>query len=527
MMLTMTMVLASGTMVLATGEAGLTQVSDKVMDEPVEWARVEVEEAIGRQLIPEYLLNNYGQSITRKDFCILAVQLIEVKAGLSIEDYIAVRGLTMAASNTFVDTSNSDILAAKTLGITDGTSPNTFDPLKELTREQAAKFLSATARAVGEDITAETPPFADADDIANWAKPYTGFVFNFNVMKGVGDNRFDPKGAYQRQQAFMTMNRLFDSIDEVSMELMEDNDATNLDTSMLSTIKEDLITMAQPEKYLTILHGSAIDIEADASYSLAYEIYHHYGDVRMDTFMYDRKVNEITYFKEKNTTDLHYISYTDFAEYRKGNLLPLNLLSVAYLEDLEVRSDPETFIVRYETYDLEKSLYVKSVIDGVTEETWFSMTYRVPVKYHKQWLVGDELSEVKLELLLIDEEADFGSDYFVLPVDVELVEDSADVEEETTGEIRDMLMYEVDSIDAEEVSMLGTIQAFYYTKASFHELVLYFEGVLEGSEGYTRADLYDKMLYSGTLNGTPVDIIVYNYQDNEPGSDVNGVLISY
>ncbi|MDA3845596.1 MAG: S-layer homology domain-containing protein [Vallitaleaceae bacterium] len=195
----------------------LTKILDNVQDAPVSWAAQEVEEAIGRLLIPENLQGNYEQSITREEFCILAIQMIEVKSGMDIADYISAKGLTMAASDTFTDTSNADILAAKTLGITDGTSPTTFEPTKQLTREQAAKFLSATARAVGKAIEANAPAYADVEAIANWAKPYVGYVYNVNVMKGVGGNRFDPSGGYQRQQAFITMNRLFDSIDTVSM----------------------------------------------------------------------------------------------------------------------------------------------------------------------------------------------------------------------------------------------------------------------------------------------------------------------
>jgi hypothetical protein len=105
------------------------------------------------------------------------------------------------------------VIAANVLKIVEGTSATTFAPDNWLTREQAAKVLSATARALGEDIQADSPVFGDDQDIASWAKPYIGYVYNAEVMKGVGGNLFNPKGGYQRQQAYMTILRLLKSLE--------------------------------------------------------------------------------------------------------------------------------------------------------------------------------------------------------------------------------------------------------------------------------------------------------------------------
>jgi len=187
----------------------LTKILDHIQDAPASWAMTEVEQAIGMQLIPDDMQGNYTQAISREEFCILAVILIENKSGMSIEDYIVSQGLEVRTVSPFVDCDNPDVIAANVLGIVDGTSTTTFEPDKQLTREQAAKMLSATARAYGKDITASTPSYVDTADIANWALPYTGYVYNVSVMRGVGGNKFNPKGGYQRQQAYMTMYRLF------------------------------------------------------------------------------------------------------------------------------------------------------------------------------------------------------------------------------------------------------------------------------------------------------------------------------
>lgn len=199
----------------ATWYTPLTMILDKVQDSPANWAVDEVEKAIGEKLIPEDLQNNYIKPITREEFCILAIRMIEVKSGMDIDDYLHEVGIEIAANTTFIDCDTKEVLAAKALGITDGTSPDTFEPDKLLTREQAAKFLTTTAMACGRNVSLSTPNYADISEIADWAKPYTGYVYDINVMKGVGGGRFAPQDSYQRQQAFMTMYRIWQAIDSV------------------------------------------------------------------------------------------------------------------------------------------------------------------------------------------------------------------------------------------------------------------------------------------------------------------------
>lgn len=199
----------------------LTKILDNVQDAPANWAYEEVEKAIGEQLIPENMQNNYTKPITREEFCILAIRMIEVKSGMEIDQYLNEVGVDIAPSNTFEDCDTKEVLAAKALGITDGTGPNTFEPDKLLTREQAAKFLTTTAMACGRNVSLSTPDYSDIDAIADWAKPYTGYVYDIGVMKGVGGGRFAPKDSYQRQQAFMTMYRIWQAIDEVDTDNVE------------------------------------------------------------------------------------------------------------------------------------------------------------------------------------------------------------------------------------------------------------------------------------------------------------------
>lgn len=193
----------------------LTHLLDNVQDAPAGWAYEEVEKAIGEQLIPDNMQGDYTKPITREEFCILAIRMIEVKSGMDIDTYLAAVGTRIAPAGTFTDCDTKEVRAAKTLGITDGIGDGKFAPDNLLTREQAAKFLTTTALACGRTATLSTPAYADIDTIAGWAQPYTGYVYDINVMKGVGSNKFNPKGSYQRQQAFMTMYRIWQAIDAV------------------------------------------------------------------------------------------------------------------------------------------------------------------------------------------------------------------------------------------------------------------------------------------------------------------------
>jgi alpha-tubulin suppressor-like RCC1 family protein len=193
----------------------LTKMLTDVLDVPASWALGEVREAEYRKLVPPELQSEYAKTVTRSEFCTLAVICVEQAKQMTIEQYIAQKGLEIPAESPFADIgglterAKADILAALTLGIVAGTSATTFEPTKLITREQAAKMLTGAAKAMGESTDVQAPSFDDSAQISAWAQPYIGYVFDAKIMGGVGANKFDPQGAYQRQQAYMTMLRLY------------------------------------------------------------------------------------------------------------------------------------------------------------------------------------------------------------------------------------------------------------------------------------------------------------------------------
>lgn len=186
-----------------------------VLDAPAAWALAEVREAEYRKLVPPSMQSEYTKIVTRSEFCTLAMTMIEESQKMTVEEYIQKKGLSLLMVSPFEDIreigsrAQKDILAAYTLGIVAGTSQTTFEPNLPITREQAAKMLTATAVALGKTTDAQMPSFADQNMISTWAKPFIGYVYDSKVMSGVGANQFDPKGGYQRQQAYMTILRLY------------------------------------------------------------------------------------------------------------------------------------------------------------------------------------------------------------------------------------------------------------------------------------------------------------------------------
>ncbi|WHH61338.1 S-layer homology domain-containing protein [Petroclostridium sp. X23] len=196
----------------------LRQTASDLVDSPAPWALAEVREAEYRKLVPPAMQSEYSKVVNRSEFCTLAVTCIEQAKQMTVEEYLTLEGIEIPTSSPFTDIgmltdrSKKDIMAAYALKIVAGTSATTFEPGNPITREQAAKMLTATAAVMGENSEAPVPAFADGESIENWAKPYIGYVFNAKIMSGVGGNRFDPKGGYQRQQAYMTVLRLYKKV---------------------------------------------------------------------------------------------------------------------------------------------------------------------------------------------------------------------------------------------------------------------------------------------------------------------------
>ncbi len=167
-----------------------------------DWAKEEVEEAYDKNLVPEVLVGkDLTQKVDRAEFAAIAVALYENLTG----------GKATKSNNPFNDISGNacedDILKAYNLDITIGTSATTFAPNANITREQMATMLTrAYKKSEFKDWTIEKDSdfplnfmgiqkFADDNEISDYAKESVYFMARWEIIKGIGNNKFAPKNS--------------------------------------------------------------------------------------------------------------------------------------------------------------------------------------------------------------------------------------------------------------------------------------------------------------------------------------------
>ena len=158
----------------------------------------EEDKEIFSQLTPAELLNkDLTKSITRLEFCAVAVQLYEEMG----QTKLSAEGLP----NPFTDTGSDAVKKAYALGITDGMSETTFEPYTLISREQLATMLTRVYKALnlpGWTLATDssyaldysgTRTFADDEYISAYAKPSVYFMAKNGIVGGMTETTFAPK----------------------------------------------------------------------------------------------------------------------------------------------------------------------------------------------------------------------------------------------------------------------------------------------------------------------------------------------
>ncbi len=195
----------------------------KVLDRPnvfgksgaSSWAIDEVIAAYSNGLVTNELLTTLKNRISREEFCNLVMNFITIKTGKTIEAVLKEKNLVLNYE-FFIDTTEYNTLAANALGIVNGKGDGIFDPLGDITRQEAAVMLQRTAKVLGVTEPNDTKiSFADAKTFPSWSASAIDFVSasvsrqGTRVMGGVENNKFDPKGFYTKEQSVLTVYRLF------------------------------------------------------------------------------------------------------------------------------------------------------------------------------------------------------------------------------------------------------------------------------------------------------------------------------
>ena len=165
---------------------------------PAQWAASTVDEAIANGFLPVPLRTRYNQTITRGEFCALAVQFYESFSGQDI-----------SGRTSFSDTQDPSVEKAAYLGVVGGVGDGRFAPDAPLNRAQAAVILTNLARALGSPLPQTPASFSDSDNIGGWALDAVGRVQGAGVMSGVGEGRFAPQETFTREQSVVTIMNLY------------------------------------------------------------------------------------------------------------------------------------------------------------------------------------------------------------------------------------------------------------------------------------------------------------------------------
>lgn len=170
------------------------------------WAKLPVKGIKENNLAVQELFQNYKNNINREEFTVLAVKLYEKGSGYSLKT-------PTSAPFTDIETSTYKdyILKAYNLGIIQGVGSFKFNPKGQVTREQIAAMFYRLMRKMNPDDNYDVEndiEFVDSDQISSWAKTSIIYLYNKDLMKGVGELKIGPKNNATREQAMTLVYRL-------------------------------------------------------------------------------------------------------------------------------------------------------------------------------------------------------------------------------------------------------------------------------------------------------------------------------
>ncbi len=188
----------------AEGKYGLLRIEGGYTYPAHAWAQKELDEAIAAGIVPDAQRRDWRDDCTRGDFCRLVSAALDA-TGKQLAEFINI---------AFADTADSAILHAARLGVVNGVGGGRFAPELPVTRQEAAVMLARAAELLGLRVEGAEKQFSDRDEFADWAKDGIGTITRITgggtpVMRGVSADRFAAKGAYTREQAILTMLRLY------------------------------------------------------------------------------------------------------------------------------------------------------------------------------------------------------------------------------------------------------------------------------------------------------------------------------
>lgn len=194
------------------------------------WAAEEARRAEEYSLLPEstlmdsysdteaVLLSDAREPISRANFVRFALSYVAVMNHSRPSSFtnLVLKQLTEKNRiglpvNPFTDDLTAEVTAAHALGLVEGRGSGVFDPDAGITREEAATLLMRAYLVCGGSAAEELPaPFADEESISAWAQEAVHTLHGWDIIRGMDDGLFDPKGNFTVQQCIVSFLRLYE-----------------------------------------------------------------------------------------------------------------------------------------------------------------------------------------------------------------------------------------------------------------------------------------------------------------------------
>ena len=142
-----------------------------------------------------------AREIKRADFMLMLLRLMEIEIDTEVTD-----SFEDVPENSYY---YYELATAKRLGITQGTSPTTFHPERQITREE---MFTLTWRTLALDEAADITNldgFTDCALIAEYAKPALSTLVSLGLVAGDNNGNVNPKGNATRAESAVFLDRVF------------------------------------------------------------------------------------------------------------------------------------------------------------------------------------------------------------------------------------------------------------------------------------------------------------------------------
>ncbi|WP_099190585.1 S-layer homology domain-containing protein [Tepidibacter mesophilus] len=190
-----------------------TQVLNKIQFDDLKdhWAKEDIEFLANKGIINGQtdIVFSPDTNITRAQFVSLIVRLFELKQQ---DVFYGMKFKDINADDWYYDS----VKIASEYNLVNGSDEHIFAPNDKVTREEMVTII---LRAIEkQNIKNETQSnitidkFEDKSDISAWSKQYIDKALQMNIINGVTDTKFCPKGDATRAQASVIIKRVYDLI---------------------------------------------------------------------------------------------------------------------------------------------------------------------------------------------------------------------------------------------------------------------------------------------------------------------------